>query len=209
MKIIALSLLTAIFALACEAETRPASTWYSVDVHLNTKMAIETTLVLDGEKIATMIFSKIHVRLSWRANHRKQGNSRAVACAYNSSICDIAVEIVAKAPPTVNGAALAVAMPYAGSGVRILIFFDRVTPLLYGHRAAQANILGYVLAHEIAHVLQGTPRHAKTGIMQARWSGNDFRQMRAGVLTFSPEDVELIRRRLDASVPENLDPQSD
>ena len=197
MKIIPVSFVAAIFALVCDAEKLPTSTWYSVDVHLNTNMAIETTLVLDSEKIATMIFSEIHIQLNWRASHRKQGNNKVVACASAFSLCDITVEILARAPPTVNGAAFAEAMPFAGAGVRISIFFDHISPLLHGHHAPQATILGYVLSHEIAHVLQGQPHHAEKGIMRARWIENDFRQMGAGVLRVSPEDVELIRQRLD------------
>jgi hypothetical protein len=91
------------------------------------------------------------------------------------------------------------AMPYAASGVRIVIFYDRVEPLLRGHHAPQAKILGYVLAHEIAHVLQGIARHSDTGIMRARWLENDFKQMGIGALTFTGEDIQLIRHRLDSA----------
>jgi predicted Zn-dependent protease len=61
---------------------------------------------------------------------------------------------------------------------------------------SEATILGYVLAHEIAHVLQGIARHSATGIMRARWTDNDLRQMGIRVLAFTPEDVQLIRRLL-------------
>jgi hypothetical protein len=198
VRTIALSLVTIICALAGDAgtEKRPMSTWYSVDVHVKTKVAIQAALVWDSEEIATTIFAKMRVQLSWRTGRQNQGQGRVVACADHSSICDITVEIVAQAPPTVSGAALATAKPYAVSGVRICIFFDRVAPLLQGHHAPRATILGYVLAHEIAHVLQGDVRHTETGIMRPRWTENDFNQMSNGVLTFAPGDVELIRRRL-------------
>jgi len=109
---------------------------------------------------------------------------------------DLAVEIVSHAPASFSHVALAMAMPYANSGVRIVIFYDRVAPLLRGQHAPQATILGYVLAHEIGHVLQGVARHSETGVMRARWTQNDFDQMGKGVLTFTSEDVELIQRRM-------------
>jgi len=93
------------------------------------------------------------------------------------------------------------AMPYADSGVRIVIFYDRVDPLLRGHHAPQATILGYVLAHEIGHVLQGIARHSETGVMRARWLENDFKQMGIGVLAFTNEDVQLMQRRLVSRDP--------
>ncbi len=109
---------------------------------------------------------------------------------------DLAVEIIPHAPASFSDVALAMSLPYADSGVRIVIFYDRVEPLLRGHHATQATVLGYVLAHEVAHVLQGIARHSETGIMRARWTDNDFKQMGIRVLTFTPEDVQLIQQRL-------------
>ena len=123
--------------------------------------------------------------------------SNAVAgCVGEPATHDLAVEIVPHAPASFSDVALAMALPYADSGVRIVIFYDRVDPLLRGHNAPAATILGYVLAHEIAHVLQGIARHSEMGIMRARWTDNDFKQMGIRVLMFTAEDVQLIRRRL-------------
>jgi hypothetical protein len=57
-------------------------------------------------------------------------------------------------------------------------------------------VLGFVLAHEITHVLQGIARHSETGIMRARWTDNNFRQMGNRDLMFTAEDVQMIRHRL-------------
>jgi hypothetical protein len=202
MRTIALTLATVIFAPACDAgtETRPRSAWYSVNVHVKSEVAGQTALVRRSQEIATTIFARIRINLSWRTGRLNQGHPRVVACAGNSSTCDISVEILAKAPATVNRFALATARPYALSGVSISIFFERVAPLLERHHAPEATILGYVLAHEIAHVLQRGTRHSETGIMRPRWTDNDFKQMGNGVLTFTPDDIESIRRGLIVQV---------
>jgi hypothetical protein len=109
---------------------------------------------------------------------------------------DLTVEVIPQAPASFNDDALAMAMPYTDSGVRIVIFYNRLDRVLRGHGAPQEAILGYVLAHEIAHVLQGDQRHSKTGIMRAHWTDNDFKQMGIRVLTFTPEDVQVIRQYL-------------
>jgi len=67
---------------------------------------------------------------------------------------------------------------------------------LRGHHAPEATILGYVLVHEITHVLQGVARHSKTGIMRAHWTENDLKQMGSRELRFTAEDVQVIRQRL-------------
>jgi hypothetical protein len=54
----------------------------------------------------------------------------------------------------------------------------------------------YVLAHEIAHVLQGVARHSDSGVMRARWTDLDYQWMSKGALKFATEDVQLIRHHL-------------
>jgi hypothetical protein len=77
-----------------------------------------------------------------------------------------------------------------------VVFYDRVEPLVRGHHAPEAAVLGYVLSHEIAHVLQGVARHSETGIMRARWSDNDFKLMGIRALIFTAEDIQLIQHHL-------------
>ena len=168
---------------------------YQVNVQLNSQVQLPPALLRDGQDAATRIFSGIHVRLSWGTSFM---NEVAVSCQEVPNNRDIAVEIIPRAPASFSGAALAMAMPYAQSGIRIEVFYDRVAPLLRGHHAPESQILGYVLAHEIAHVLQGVARHSETGVMRARWQENDFRQMGIGVLTFATEDVRIIYSRLGA-----------
>jgi hypothetical protein len=53
------------------------------------------------------------------------------------------------------------------------------------------------LAHEIAHVLEGTVNHSGVGIMKARWTPRDYEEMSRRPLKFTEEDLILIRRGLD------------
>jgi hypothetical protein len=88
---------------------------------------------------------------------------------------------------------------------RAVIFYDRVRPLLFLQHAPPPTLLGYVPAHEIAHVLQGVARHSETGVMRAQWRHSDFEQMRIRLPPFTDEDVQLIRQRLALrDAPANL-----
>ena len=87
--------------------------------------------------------------------------------------------------------ALAYAAPYATSGTRIHVFLDRVQ-----QTAAEVPVgilLGYVIAHELGHVLEGVDRHSAEGIMQARWKHAELERMLIRRFPFSPEDAALIR----------------
>jgi|HubBroStandDraft_5_1064220.scaffolds.fasta_scaffold221317_2 hypothetical protein len=193
---IGIGLATALCAISwnASASEHPGQDWYRVNVRMSSQVVAPRGLLRDSQHAATVIFARIHVQLKWRGQNQQA--SKVVAGSMGEPAThDLAVEIVPHAPSPRN-VALATAMPLADSGVRIVVFYDHVEPLLQGHHAPQATVMGYVLAHEIAHVLQGVARHSETGIMRANWTDGDFQLMGTRLLTFTPEDVQLIRRRL-------------
>ena len=58
-------------------------------------------------------------------------------------------------------------------------------------------LLGHVMAHEIAHILQGVARHSERGIMKERWESSDYKQMLKGSLRFTEHDAILIKLGLE------------
>ena len=128
---------------------------------------------------AFRIFARIGTKIEWRCS----GGSEP----------SIMVTMGANTPEGSYPGALAYAQPFGG-GIRV--FYDRVqnrAPVM------RAPLLGYVLAHEIVHVLQGLMRHSETGIMKAHWDDSDFGEMSSMRLAFTPYDVLLIQRGIAAS----------
>jgi hypothetical protein len=69
--------------------------------------------------------------------------------------------------------------------------------------ASLAEILGHVMAHEIAHAL-GCP-HASTGLMHSEWSARELAQIARRELLFTPRQGEFLRtqaRRTSQGNPE-------
>jgi hypothetical protein len=188
--------LAALCAISWNANAgeRVGRDWYRVKVDLNSRVEVPHALLREGQEAATAIFAGIHVQLLW-VGRRPDASKEVGGCVGEPDTHDLAVEIIPHAPASLSDIALAMAIPNADSGVRIFIFYDRVDPLLRGHEP-EARILGYVLAHEIAHILQGVARHSETGIMRARWTDNDFKLMGSRLLMFTLEDVRLIRHGL-------------
>jgi len=129
-----------------------------------------------GEFIAQEIYSQIGIRLDW--SHRTQ-------CREGDGIL---IHVGSAPSPAVHPSALAYAWL---ARARIEVFYDRIAasaaPL------AAPDLMGHVLAHEIAHVLQGVVRHSEEGIMKAHWTQLDYERMRPHPMQFAPEDVALIR----------------
>jgi hypothetical protein len=92
--------------------------------------------------------------------------------------------------PGEHPGAFAYALPYQGS--HIVVLFDRFERSAGGPRQV-STVLAHVMAHEIAHLLEGVARHSQSGVMKARWDAHDFMQMAVTPLPFDPEDIDLIQ----------------
>jgi hypothetical protein len=91
------------------------------------------------------------------------------------------------APTCKHATALAYAMPYEGR--HIVVFLERIKDRA---PSASGRLLGYTVAHEVTHILEGVVLHSETGIMKAHWGTDDLYQMRLGRFGFGAEDVYLI-----------------
>ena len=69
------------------------------------------------------------------------------------------------------------------------MLYDRVPG---GDEAERAEVLGYVLVHEMTHILQGVARHSDSGIMKARSDKADLVRIRLVPMSFTKDDVDLI-----------------
>jgi hypothetical protein len=142
---------------------------------------IDPNIAGHAQPQASRSFRRIGVRLDWHPA--------------NSGFCGrggpsvIRVTYSRHAPIDVAPSALAYALPY--EGVHIAVFYER----LPGNDEAQsAEVLGYVLVHEITHILQGVARHSDSGIMKAQWDKTDYARMKLVPMSFAEEDVNLIRK---------------
>jgi hypothetical protein len=59
----------------------------------------------------------------------------------------------------------------------------------------EGDLLGYVIAHEMGHLLLGRDSHAAAGVMRARWEGAELRQAAHGQLSFTRVESERMRTR--------------
>ncbi len=80
------------------------------------------------------------------------------------------------------------AYPYEGTHIRL--FTDRIGQV---QPKVQKVLMGHVLAHEIAHILEGVSRHSADGIMKANFDDRDCNAMQFVDMPFHPNDIELIR----------------
>ncbi len=129
---------------------------------------------------AAKIFESARVRLVWR-----RGSEGCPAQG-------ILIQFTENTPEDLKPGALAYA-ELRNNAIRV--FYDRVEAISLVRTPV---VLGYVLAHEITHVLQGIVRHSDSGIMKAHWAPADFTAMTWHRVNFEEVDVDLIQRGLTA-----------
>ena len=137
-----------------------------------------------AELIAGRMFARIGVALDWRG------------AGHNCPAEAIIVRLTTKTPGDLHPHALAYALPYECTHIRV--FFDRIHELSRNSTDLERHLLAHVLVHEITHILQGTNVHSDRGLMKARWDQKDFDRMRSDGLAFTPQDIGLIRSGMAA-----------
>jgi hypothetical protein len=163
-----------------------------VDVYINDRDD-SSQLLGPGKVLAAGIFDQIGVRLVW---HNGELPAATNAGRTDASTPVFAVRTSEHALETATSGALASARIVGSSGTEITIYKDRLQRFLANHASAANVAAGYVLAHELAHVMQGVARHSESGILKAAWSREDCQAMVFHKLVFTPLDVELIHRGL-------------
>jgi hypothetical protein len=159
----------------------------AVNVILHIDASTRFGVIPKAERITTEMFAEIGVKVRLLA-------SGLVSDSNSNPGCPPAIEALleSKVPANVRPYALAYAAPYADSGIRIHVFVDRI---IRDGDPCVSCLLGHVLVHEIAHILEGTARHSQYGIMKASWTQRDYAQMQMHALRFADLDVEMIHRR--------------
>ncbi|MBZ5618954.1 MAG: M56 family metallopeptidase [Acidobacteriia bacterium] len=142
----------------------------------------EQTQIEAGMLLASRIFHEVGVALEW---HKSGG----ICGAGPGKAIVITLSQTAAASNHPN--AFAYAQPF--EGVHIVVFYHRVEMAVDGFARYVPAVLGHVLAHEIAHVLQAKAQHSPTGIMKQHWDPSDYRRMIRVPLEFTPHDVLLMQ----------------
>ena len=58
----------------------------------------------------------------------------------------------------------------------------------------RGTVLGYLIAHEVGHLLIGPGVHSPHGLMKGKWSSKDLEEMQRGQLLFQPWDARRMQR---------------
>ena len=84
-----------------------------------------------------------------------------------------------------------------GGGTMADAYFQAIQARSEQHNGDSGLLLGFVMAHELGHLLLG-PGHTPEGVMQAAWSQKQMDALRQRWLRFTEEGATRIRRALES-----------
>jgi hypothetical protein len=80
---------------------------------------------------------------------------------------------------------------------RVSVFYTHIQYVAEQRHLQPDVLFGYVLAHEIGHLLLGPHAHSASGLMRAHWDRDDMAYgVAQGSFTFSADEADRIRRVL-------------
>ncbi len=78
----------------------------------------------------------------------------------------------------------------------VYVFADRATKFTENQKSRRARVLGYLISHELGHLLLGLRGHSVAGIMHVPWRGEELKMVFQGSMCFHPAETRRIRSRL-------------
>ncbi len=168
-----------------------------VTVRVNNNIRTPPHILIPAQGVASQVLAQAGIRLVWRNTSNTVPTMPIGSCG-ERRLQTIDITFVDKAPKDQPYFAMAIAHPFSGGGVRIVVFWDRVQSV---HQDVDPStiriVLGHILAHEIGHILIGKNEHSPSGLMKARFSGGDKGRMRRAPLPINPTDIGVMQNNLD------------
>jgi hypothetical protein len=156
--------------------------------------------IASAETTASRIFGEAGLNVKWMNCVPLGDQAPASPCAEAAFPTHFHVRILTRArnlPRSVFGIAY---LSANDNGCYADIFLQPIANLRAASEPEVGTVLGYVMAHEIAHLLLGPNSHSVDGIMRAHWQKQELRSATRGELLFTPGQSQVMRQRL-SSVP--------
>ena len=180
---------------ACEGATRMPT----LDILVVDYQRIPRHIWTRAEQHVTLVYRSIPVETTWRrVRPRPDSDATApltVAPPDGGSLFTILIPSRPMAEWTGDGSNVLGVTPYSVDrrGRLAYVFYDRIDALARLTGVDEAQILAYVLAHEIGHLLLPVGAHADAGLMRRSIDLRNLRNTVRDRLSFSTEQTDLLR----------------
>jgi hypothetical protein len=178
-------------------------TTIEITVQLFNPANVSMSNMREAEREVSWLFQKAGIEVHWvECPVQVHGAPVDPACSQFGDPDVFVLSIITDRPHDRSNYALGFAMVF-GESNHAAAFYKRISERLKNNPPYRdCNLLGLVLAHELAHLLFRSTEHGP-GIMKANWVDSDFFAMRQRRLVFSDEQAQELRQKLAARMEMN------
>ena len=169
-----------------------------ITVRISNRVHLPADSLAQIEQVATQILRKAGVQAFWLdcsimfpTDQRQPDCDRPVG---PTDFTLIFVEEIPSLSPRVSHTTLGFALvpDDGGPGDRAFISNHRAHDTAEWLEASPEMILGLSAAHEIGHLLMGSGKHSRSGLMRAQWDAKDLERARQGGLRFTNDEGKQV-----------------
>ena len=174
-----------------------------VTIQIHDYWHVSSQSLSHAREVVTAMYERIGVRTEWMGvvqQSERRPNSAPRDSISRLPIAQVTLIILtpkmAARGHVEEGALGFAAVPEEGMGRIAYAIYDRVRDTAARAAMNEDDLLGFVMAHEIAHLMLPRGAHAEGGLMRGHWNVRDFQQIDVLKLGFSPEQANEIRSTL-------------
>lgn len=163
---------------------------------------IDAATLAEAQARASSLFSQAGIEIDWlacRPADPSDFSPSASPCSALAWPVHLSIRIRPRAlsvSPETFGQAFVDA---AGQGIYSNVYYQNLALSTNHPQLSDGDLLGFVIAHELGHLLLGTNSHSPVGLMQARWDSVALHAASRSALFFTPAQSATLRARLSES----------
>jgi hypothetical protein len=180
---------------ASRAEARDVP---SIRVRIYDYANVVPDTITEAQHLAANFYTAIDVAIDWAPTFGPRGRrdgDQEHDRLQDFSIMVLSRSMVARRPWPAGAIGSAVVAP-EGGGKIAYVLYDRLKDAAANGGWPVKDLLGVVIAHELAHLLLPAGSHSADGLMRKGWDVAELRRFQASSLAFTPDQTALIRQRL-------------
>jgi hypothetical protein len=157
-----------------------------------------------ASETVTRLLSDVATDVRWRncAIAGRRARTDADRCADRLARNEIIVRLVASSRVPIEGRGEVLGYSFIDPVERVgslaTIYADRAVSLSARFGASGGTMVGRAIAHELGHLLAGSPAHTDSGLMRQNWRPGLLPSVRDADWAFTPAQALAMRSRLEA-----------
>ena len=198
MRNAALALSLLILSLApptVAADTSPEASVVRLTVSVFNDAGASPSVISQARNRATLILRRAGISLVWLDCSTPGNLPPNSSCSDLSFPQHLSVRLVSTAGRPSEDTFGQTFQNAAGEGNYALVYFNILAASSVTESVHAGDLVGFVIAHELGHLLLGRDSHSATGLMAPIWQASEVRMASQGLLFFTNDQQERIRLR--------------